>query len=56
LNRELKVPEAFTVTVTTQCPAAHVPAPIPVHAAPVTVPALSHPHDVEDVTVRLLTF
>jgi len=58
LNNELKVPEAVTDTITTQCPAAHVPAlgfVTVLQAAEVVVPPLSHPQDVAEVTVRLLT-
>jgi hypothetical protein len=51
---EAKVPEAVTDKVTTQWPEAHVPAPVPVQSAEVTVPPLSQPHETEEVTARLL--
>jgi hypothetical protein len=53
------VPEAVTDTITTQCPAAHVPAVVllaVLQTAEVVVPPLSHPQDVVDVTVRVLMF
>jgi hypothetical protein len=58
LNNELKVPEAVTDTVTTQCcPEAHVGGLAGKQAALVsglTVPPLSHPQVTVDVTVRVL--
>ena len=52
------MPEAVTDTITIQCPEVHVPAlelEEVVQAAEVVVPPLSHPQEVEEVTLRLLT-
>jgi hypothetical protein len=49
LINELKVPAAFTDTITTQCPEAQIPAlglTAVLQLADVTVPPLSHPHEV----------
>ena len=54
---EVKVPEAVTDTITTQCPAAQIPAlglAPELQPAVIIVPALSHPQEVKELTVRLL--
>jgi hypothetical protein len=52
-NIELNVPDAVTDTFTTQWPAAQVPAEglmVVLQIADVSVPPLSHPQDVEELT------
>jgi hypothetical protein len=52
-NNESNDPEAVTDTFTTQCPAAQVPADgliVALQIADVSVPPLSHPQDVEELT------
>jgi len=59
LNNELKVPEAVTETITTQCPVAHVPALellAVLQTAVVTAPLLSHPQVTAEVTLSVATF
>lgn len=53
------MPDAVTDTITTQWPAAHVPAVVlltVLQTAEVVVPPLSHPQDVAEVTIRVLVF
>jgi hypothetical protein len=48
LNKELNFAEAFTETITTQCPVAQIPAlglTLELQVAAVIVPPLSHPQE-----------